>query len=46
MSEREIKMQIIDKADIIAKALKNGDCEIRKGSTGISVAEVKRKVIK
>ena len=36
---------IISKAEAIAKALKNGDVEIRRGTNGITVAEVKRKII-
>lgn len=34
-----------DNAMTIAKALKHGDVEIRKSANGISVAEVRKKVI-
>lgn len=46
MSERELKLKIIDNAETIAKAIHRGkDVEIRKSSTGISVAEVSKKVV-
>lgn len=47
LSERELKMKIIENAEIIAKALSKGkDCEIRKSASGISIAEVGKKVVK
>lgn len=46
MIDDKIKLQLIEKADLIVKALKNGkDIEIRKSSTGITIAEVKKNVI-
>lgn len=36
---------IVNKAEAIAKALKRGDVEIRRGTNGITVAEVKRRVV-
>lgn len=47
MSERELKMKIIESAEIIAKTLSKGkDCEIRKSANGISIAEIGKKVVK
>lgn len=37
--------EIVSKSEAIAKALKKGDVEIRRGTNGITVAEVKRRVI-
>ena len=46
MTEREIKVKIIEQADTIAKAISRGkDVEIRKSSNGISVAEISKKVV-
>lgn len=46
MSERELKLKVIENAETIAKAINRGkDVEIRKSSTGISVAEVSKKVV-
>lgn len=46
MSEREIKLKIIEQAETIAKAIAKGkDVELRKSATGISVAEVSKKVV-
>lgn len=46
MTDDRIKLQLIEKADLIVKALKSGkDIEIRKSSTGITIAEVKKSVI-
>ena len=46
MIDDKIKAQLIDKADLIVKALKNGkDIEIRKSASGITIAEVKKNVI-
>lgn len=36
---------IVKKSEAIAKALKHGDVEIRKGPNGITVAEVKKTVV-
>ena len=45
-SERELKMKIIDYAEQMAKSLAKGkDLEIRKAASGISIAEVGKKVI-
>lgn len=46
MSECEIKLKIIEQAETIAKAIAKGkDVELRKSATGISVAEVSKKVV-
>lgn len=46
MTERQLKILVIEKADMIAKSLHKGnDCEIRKSANGISVSEFRRKVI-
>lgn len=46
MTKEKLEIEIIDKAKIIASALIKGkDVEIRKSSTGITVAEVKKNVI-
>lgn len=46
MTEENIKLTLIAKAEVIAKALHKGcDVEIRKSANGITVAEVKKKVV-
>lgn len=46
MSERELKLKIIEKAEIIAKAISRGkDVELRKSASGISVCEVSKRVV-
>lgn len=46
MTEREIKVKIIEQAETIAKAISRGkDVEIRKSSSGISVSEISKKVV-
>ena len=46
MSEREIKMKIVEQAETIAKAISRGkDVELRKSASGISVCEVSKKVV-
>lgn len=46
MSERELKLKIIEKAEIIAKAISRGkDVELRKSASGISVCEINKKVV-
>lgn len=46
MSERELKLKVIEQAENIAKAICKGrDVEIRKSASGISVAEVQKKVV-
>uniref|UniRef100_A0AAU8B582 Uncharacterized protein n=1 Tax=Dulem virus 39 TaxID=3145757 RepID=A0AAU8B582_9CAUD len=46
MSEREIKLKVIEQAGTIAKAICKGkDVEIRKSANGVSVAEVSKKVV-
>lgn len=46
MSEREIKLAIIENADTMAKSLAKGkDLEVRKSQNGISVSENSKKVI-
>lgn len=44
MSEREIKLKIIEQSDSIAKSITNGkDVEIIKTSDGISIKEISKK---
>ena len=46
VSEREIKLKIIEQAETIAKAIYKGkDVELRKSASGISVAEISKKVV-
>lgn len=46
MTDQQVKQKIIEKADVIAKAINRGkDIEIRKSVGGISVTEVSKKVI-
>lgn len=46
MSEKELKLSVINNADAIAKALTRGrDVEIRKSASGISVAEISKRVV-
>ena len=46
LSEREIKMKIIEQAETIAKAICRGkDVELRKSASGVSVAEISKKVV-
>ena len=46
MSEREIKMKIVEQAETIAKAIRRGkDVELRRSASGISVCEVSKKVV-
>ena len=46
MSEREIKLKIIEQAETIAKAISRGkDVELRKSANGVSVAEVSKSVV-
>lgn len=46
LSEREIKLKIIEQAETIAKAICKGkDVELRKSASGISVCEVSKKVV-
>ena len=46
MTEQQIKQIVIEKAEIIAKAISHGkDVEIRKSSSGISVAQISKKVV-
>lgn len=46
LNERQIKMQIIEKADVIAKSLARGkDLAIKKSANGVTVEEINRKVI-
>lgn len=47
LSERELKIKIAENAETIAKILSKGkDCEIRKSASGISIAEIGKKVVK
>lgn len=44
MSEREIKLKIIEQADSIAKAIRKGhDVEIIKTANGLAIKEVSKK---
>lgn len=46
MTEREIKVKIIEQAETIAKAISRGkDVEIRKSANGVSIAEISKKVV-
>ena len=46
MSEKDLKLQIIEKAEIIAKAMVHGkDVELRKTASGVSVCEISKKVV-
>lgn len=46
MSERELKLKVIEQAEKIASALSKGrDVELRKSANGVSVAEVSKKVV-
>lgn len=46
MSEREIKLKIIEQAETIAKAICKGkDVELRKSASGVSVCEISKKVV-
>ena len=46
VSEREIKLKIIEQAETIAKAICRGkDVELRKSANGVSVAEISKKVV-
>ena len=46
MSEREIKLKIIEQAETIAKAICSGkDVELRKSASGVSVCEVSKRVV-
>lgn len=47
MSEREIKMKVIEQADGIAKAIARGnDVEIVKNPSGLTIKEVSKKKIR
>lgn len=46
MSEREIKLKVIENAEKIAEILhKKRDCEIRTSPNGIAIIAVKKEVI-
>ena len=46
LSEREIKLKIIEQAETIAKAICRGkDVELRKSANGVSVAEISKRVV-
>lgn len=46
MNEKELRLKIIEQADVIAKAISRGkDVEIRKSASGISVCEVSKRVV-
>lgn len=47
LSEKELRLKVIEQAEAIAKALSKGrDVEVRKSASGISVAEVQKKVVR
>lgn len=46
MSERELVAKVVQQAETIAKAISRGkDVELRKSASGISVAEITKRVI-
>lgn len=46
MSEKEIQKKIVEKSGTIAKAICKGkDVELRKSASGVSVAEISKKVV-
>lgn len=46
MSERELKLKIIEQAETIAKSIAKGkDVELRKSANGVSVAEISKRVV-
>lgn len=46
LSEKEIQKKIIEQSGTIAKAICKGkDVELRKSASGVSVAEVSKKVV-
>ena len=46
LSERELKLKIIEQAETIAKAICSGkDVELRKSAHGVSVAEISKRVV-
>lgn len=46
MTEKELTLKIIDKSKDIAKIIAKGrDVEIRKSASGVSIAEVSKKVV-
>lgn len=46
MSEKDLKLKVVEQAGAIAKAISKGrDVEIRKSASGISVAEISKKVV-
>lgn len=46
MTEQQIKLKIIEKSKDIAKIIAKGrDVEIRKSASGVSIAEVSKKVV-
>ena len=46
MSERELRLKVIEQAETIAKAISRGkDVELRKSANGVSVAEISKRVV-
>ena len=46
MDEKKLKSDIIEKIDVVTKALAKGkDVELRKTASGVSVTEVAKKVV-
>ena len=46
MSEKEIQKKIVEQSGTIAKAICRGkDVELRKSASGVSVAEVSKRVV-
>ena len=46
LSEKDLKLKIIEQAETIAKAISRGkDVELRKSASGISVCEVSKRVL-
>lgn len=47
MTDREIRMTLLDKLDTITKIIQHGnDVEIRKDGSGVKVLEVKKAVVR
>lgn len=45
-TERQIKLAIIEQAETMAKSLQKGmDLEVRKTQNGVSIAEVRKRVV-
>lgn len=46
MSEKEIQKKIVERSGTIAKAIHKGkDVELRRSTSGVSIAEISKKVV-